>query len=118
MSLHQLSSTLWRERELLGRLVVALEADRLLPAGHRRAAGRDVEGLLEEVGRAELDRALNAEDAAEALRLGAGPTLRQLAAAAPVPWDAVLRDHRSALTASARRAGAERLQPSLADFLR
>jgi hypothetical protein len=100
MSLTELSSILWRERELLELLLFKLEEEQLLLAGGRTRwlghATREVEMVLEEIRRAELGRAVEVEEVAQSLGLGAGASLGELAETAPPPWDDILREHRNA----------------------
>jgi hypothetical protein len=106
MSLTEVSSILWRERELLELLLFKLEEEQLLlAAGRSRWLGhatREVEMVLEEIRRAELGRAVEVEAVAVELGLAPGVSLRELAEQAPSPWNDILREHRNAfLTASA-----------------
>jgi hypothetical protein len=105
MSLTEVSSILWRERELLELLLFKLEEEQLLlAAGRSRWLGhatREVEMVLEEIRRAELGRAVEVEAIAVSLGLAPDVSLRELAEQAPAPWDDILREHRNAfLTAS------------------
>lgn len=106
MSLAGVSSTLWRERELLELLLFKLEEEQLvLASGRSRWLARstkEVEMVLEEVRRAELLRAVQVDAAASELGLPPGPSLRELAEVADEPWKGLLLDHRQAfLTATA-----------------
>ena len=87
MSLTEVSSILWRERELLELLLFKLEEEQLLlAAGRSRWLGhatREVEMVLEEIRRAELGRAVEVEAVAAQLGLPAGISLRELAEQAP-----------------------------------
>jgi hypothetical protein len=95
-SLSELSSLLFREREVLG-LLVALLAD---PGdGDQAEAEAETDGLLRSVSSLELHRAITAREAAVDLGLHGEPTLGALVAAAPGEWATVLDDHRLALTA-------------------
>ena len=110
MALTELSSTLWHERELLELLLFKLEEEQLLlAAGRSRWLGnatREVEMVLEELRRAELTRAIEVGTVAGALGLPEDASLRDLAEHAPVPWDDILRQHRTAfLTLSQELAG-------------
>ena len=100
MALTELSSTLWHERELLELLLFKLEEEQLLlAAGRSRWLGnatREVEMVLEELRRAELTRAIEVGTVAGALGLPEDASLRDLAEHAPVPWDDILRQHRTA----------------------
>lgn len=105
MSLPGVSSTLWRERELLDLLLFKLEEEQLVLASARTRwlarATKEVEMVLEEVRRAELLRAVQVDAVAAELGLPPGPSLRQLAEAAPEPWKSLLQEHRQAfLTAT------------------
>ncbi len=101
MGLAEVSSTLWRERELLELLLFKLEEEQLLLASGRSRwlsrATREVEVLLEEIRRTELLRAVQVDEAALELGLGPGPSLRELADAAQEPWH-------SCCTSTARRS--------------
>jgi FlgN protein len=100
MGLAEVSTVLWRERELLELLLFKLEEEQLvLTSGRSRwlaRATREVEVVLTEIRRTELARATEVDDAAAALGLGANPSLTELADACNEPWSGLLRDHRKA----------------------
>lgn len=100
MSLTEVSSILWRERELLDLLLFKLEEEQLLLAAGRSRwlahATREVEMVLDELRRAELGRSVEVEAVALSLGLEPGVSLRELAEKAPSPWDDILREHRNA----------------------
>jgi flagellar biosynthesis/type III secretory pathway chaperone len=104
MGLAEVSSTLWRERELLELLLFKLEEEQvLLASGRTRWLGRatrEVEAVLDEVRRAELLRAVLVDEVGIELGLGPGPSLNALAAAAPEPWSTMLQEHRQAFLAA------------------
>jgi hypothetical protein len=104
MGLAELSSTLWRERELLELLLFKLEEEQLLLASGRTRwlarATREVEVVLGEIRRTELLRGVQVDEAAGQLGLPAGPSLRELADAASEPWCSLLREHRQAFLAA------------------
>ena len=104
MSLTEVSSILWRERELLDLLLFKLEEEQLLlAAGRTRWLGhatREVEMVLGEMKRLELSRAVEVEAVAAQLGLSQGISLRELADAAPPPWGGILREHRNAFLAA------------------
>ena len=104
MGLAEVSSTLWRERELLELLLFKLEEEQLLLASGRSRwlarATREVEVVLEEIRRCELLRAVQVDEVAAELGLGAGPSLRALADAAGEPWGSLLHEHRKAFLAA------------------
>ncbi len=106
MGLAEVTSTLWRERELLELLLFKLEEEQLiLTSGRTRwlaRATREVEAVLDEVRRAELLRSVQVDEVVAELGIEAAPSLNALAAAAPEPWATILRNHRDAfLTATA-----------------
>lgn len=98
MSLSDISNALLREQSLLEMLLFKLEEEHLiLAAGRTRwlaPATREVEAVLAEIRRCELVRATLVAGMAPSLGLGANPSLRELAEAAPEPWDFVLDQHR------------------------
>lgn len=99
-SLSELSAVLWRERELLDLLLFKMEEEQLLlAAGRSRWLGRathEVEVVLQEIRKAELNRAMEVEAVGQLLGLGPDPSLRELAEAAGQPWTEILDDHRQA----------------------
>src|SRR5919107_4550897 len=90
VSLTELSSVLWRTRELMELLLFKLEEEQLLLAAGRARwlahATREVEMVLEELKTVELSRAVASDAAAVELGLGPNASLRALADAAPPPW--------------------------------
>jgi hypothetical protein len=100
MGLREVSAILWRERHLLELLLFKLDEEQLvLAAGLTRwlpRATREVEMVLEEIRQTELERAVEVSRVAVDLGLPAGASLRQLADAAPQPWQGILLEHRQA----------------------
>jgi len=100
VSLTELSSVLWRSRELLELLLYKLESEQLLLASGRSRwlahATREVEMVLEQIRKLEVVRAVYAQAAAQELRLDLDASLGQLADAAPTPWFELLHQHRKA----------------------
>ena len=103
MGLAEVSTILWRERELLELLLFKLEEEQLvLASGSSRwlaRATREVELVLTEIRRAELLRATEVQAAASALGLGADPSLSALAETCAEPWAGLFREHRKAFLA-------------------
>jgi hypothetical protein len=103
VSLPDLAAVLWKQRELLERLVYRLECEQLLLAAGRSrwlaTATTEVEGVLTEVSVVEMQRASLADAACRELGLPLGSTLESLAGAAQPPWTQVLLDHRQVLVA-------------------
>ncbi len=101
MALSDVSNILWRERQLLELLVFKLEEEQLvLAAGRSRwlaFATREVENVLGEIKRIELERAVLVADAGRELGLSGSPTLRELGGLTPAPWDGIFAEHRRAL---------------------
>lgn len=100
MPLNNVSTILWRERQLLELLLFKLEEEQLLLAAGRvrwlARAADEVESVLAEVKAAELARSMEVDAAAERLGLRSNPSLGELIEAAPVPWNGILADHRDA----------------------
>jgi hypothetical protein len=98
----ELASLLWREREILERVLFKIvEQQLLVAAGETRwlsAANREVEAAVHDLRRCEVERAVEVDAVAERLGLGPGQTLAALADAAPEPWDEILREHRTAVS--------------------
>jgi FlgN protein len=103
MSLPDLAAVLWRQRELLERLVYRLECEQLmLAAGRTRflsLATGEVEDLLGRLRVLEVQRAEVADRVAAEAGLEPGTGLEQLAGAVQPPWTGVLLEHREALIA-------------------
>jgi flagellar biosynthesis/type III secretory pathway chaperone len=101
MGLSDVSNILWRERQLLELLLFKLEEEQLVLASGRARwlshATREVEMVLAEIKRVELDRAIRVEETAAQLGCSSCPTLRELGERAPAPWAKILADHRIAL---------------------
>ena len=101
MGLPEVSTILWRERELLELLLYKLDAQRMLLGSGRDRwlphVSDELEAVLEELRHTELLRAMEVDAVAHELGLPPAPTLAELAAAAPAPWDELLTQHRDAL---------------------
>ena len=98
---NDVSNILWRERQLLDLLIFKLEEEQLVMAAGRTRwlanATREVETVLGEIKRLELDRAVSVADLAHTLALGDAPSLGDIAEKAPNPWNTIFADHRRAL---------------------
>jgi flagellar biosynthesis/type III secretory pathway chaperone len=99
--LSEVSNVLWRERHLLELLIFKLEEEQLVLASGRTRwlahSTREVETVLAEIKRVELDRAIQVQELAQVMQLASSPSLRELAETAPSPWDTLLGEHRRAL---------------------
>lgn len=106
MGLSEVSSILWRERQLLELLLFKLEEQQLLLAAGRTRwlphATNEVDRVLAQIRNGEIATAMEVEAAALDLHLPANPSLNQLVDAAPAPWKAILSDHHEAFTALSR----------------
>lgn len=102
MSMENLSSILWRERELLERLLFKLEMEQLVLTSARTrwlpAAAREIEAVLEDIRSIELMRALAVDAVSSQLGLRPEPSLQEIAGACDDPWRSIWLDHREAFT--------------------
>jgi hypothetical protein len=100
MGLSEVSNILWRERQLLQLLLFKLKTEQLmLTSGESRFladATREVEMVINELKESEILRAVAVDGLAVEMGLGPNPSLRELAAVVPAPWDNILDEHRKA----------------------
>jgi hypothetical protein len=100
MSLSDVSNILWRERQLLELLLFKLEEEQLVLLNGKNRwvahATREVEMIIEQLKEVELQRAMSVQAAAKELGFTTTPSLRELAQAAPAPWNNLLDEHRRA----------------------
>jgi hypothetical protein len=100
MGLADLSSILWREREMLELLLFKLEEEQLvLAAGRTRwlaHATREVEVVLDQIRSTEVLRAVEVDAIGVELNLGSDPSLTDISNAVQAPWRDLLREHRKA----------------------
>jgi hypothetical protein len=100
MSLVELSSILWRERDMLELLLFKLEEEQLVLASGRTRwlahATREVELVLEQIRLTEVLRAAEVAVVGTDLGVGTDPSLSELANAAPAPWSELFGQHRKA----------------------
>jgi hypothetical protein len=103
MGLADLSSILWREREMLELLLFKLEEEQLvLAAGRTRwlaHATREVEMVLDQIRKTEVLRAAEVAVVGAELGIGSNPSLTALADAVGAPWSDMFRQHRKAFLA-------------------
>ena len=101
MDYQHLSTLLWREQELLDLLLFkAEEKQYLILTGKTRWLARiahEIEVVLDQLRTLEVERAAATEAIAVTLGLGANPSLRQVAEAAPAPWNDLFAKHHEAL---------------------
>jgi hypothetical protein len=96
-----LSTLLWREQELLDLLLFkAEEKQYLILTGKTRWLPRiahEIEVVLDQLRTLEIERSAATEALAAHLGTGANPSLRQVAEAAPAPWNDLFAKHHEAL---------------------
>src|SRR5829696_7258031 len=96
-----LSTLLWREQELLDLLLFkAEEKQYLILTGKTRWLPRiahEIEVVLDQLRTLEVERSAATEAIATWLGIDANPSLRQVAEAAPAPWDDLFAKHHEAL---------------------
>ncbi|MGY1849465.1 MULTISPECIES: flagellar protein FlgN [unclassified Blastococcus] len=96
-----LSTLLWREQELLDLLLFkAEEKQYLILTGKSRWLARiahEIEVILDQLRTLEVERSAATEAIAGTLGLASDPSLRQVADAAPAPWNDLLAQHHEAL---------------------
>lgn len=102
MSMEDLSSVLWRERELLETLLYKLEVEQMVLANGRThwlaAAAREIEAVLEQVRGIELLRAVEVDAVAAELGLEPDAGLHEIADRCEEPWRSIWLDHRESFT--------------------
>lgn len=102
MSMEDLSSVLWRERELLDTLLYKLEVEQLVLAGGRThwlaVAAREIDDVLDQIRDIELLRAVELDVVAAELGLDPAPGLHEVADRCEEPWRGIWLDHRAAFT--------------------
>jgi hypothetical protein len=96
-----LSTLLWREQELLDLLLFkAEEKQYLILTGKTRWLQRiahEIEVVLDQLRTLEVERAAATEALAQRLGIEANPSLRQVAEAAPAPWNDLYAKHHESL---------------------
>ncbi|RBY77061.1 flagellar protein FlgN [Blastococcus sp. TF02-09] len=101
MDYQHLSTLLWREQELLDLLLFkAEEKQYLILTGKTRWLQRiahEIEVVLDQLRTLEVERAAATEGLAQRLGLPADPSLRQVAEAAPAPWNDLFAKHHETL---------------------
>ncbi|HEY0259141.1 MAG TPA: flagellar protein FlgN [Lacisediminihabitans sp.] len=103
MSANELSSCLWRERELLDLLAFKLEEEQFLLASGRsrwlQYATREVEQVMDRLKETELARTIESAVVAKEWGAPEDATLRELVSHAPEgPWSDIFDSHLAALT--------------------
>lgn len=108
MALAELSNVLWRQRQLLDVLLFRMTVEQTLLVSRQvrwlSRATDEVEAVLDEMRETELVRSVVVDKAGADLGLDPAPSLRELAAAAPEPWNEILEEHRRAFLALTEEA--------------
>lgn len=101
--LTNLSSTLWRLREVLDHLLFKIFETQLILESDAHQwlakAGRELDAALQELRHVEVMRAVETVALADQLHLPTAVTLRELAEQVPPPWPSIFTEHRAALRA-------------------
>src|SRR4051794_25258478 len=107
MSMEDLSSILWHERDLLDLLLFKLEVQQLVLSNDRShwlaRAGREIEAVLEKIREVELLRAVTTDTLASELGLEPDASLRTISQTSAEPWRGIWLDHREALIDASTR---------------
>jgi hypothetical protein len=102
MSAEDLSSVLWRERDLLEMLLFKLEVEQLVLTSGRThwlaLAAREVENVLQDIRDVEMMRAMAVDAVAAELGLEPNASLNEIAQGSEEPWRSIWFDHREAFT--------------------
>jgi len=95
--LTELGQALWRQRDLILRLIYRLEVQQLVLVSGRSqwitVSTEDVDDAIETVRRQEIRRSRLVEDLSPLLGTAPDASLRDLIDAAPAPWDLILAEH-------------------------
>lgn len=106
MAIEDVSEALWKERELLERLLFKLEEElALLRSGSSRWltwGGNEIKAVLVALERAEQCRREHWSVAAAELGLPPDASLKALIERAGFPWNTILTEHQRSLNAAAR----------------
>ena len=99
-TLQELTRALWQQRRMLERVRYHLKVQELVLAGDNdwmlTFAINDVEEAIRRVSEIEAARVELTQDLGFALGLGSNPSLQDLVAAAPDPYNEMLDEHRTA----------------------
>lgn len=107
MGASDVSTLLWRERQLLDLLLFKLEEEQIVLAADRPhllgPASAEVAQVLEQIGQCESEREEATRELASELGLSSPARLAQLIDASPEPWTGIFAEHRKGLTAAVER---------------
>lgn len=107
MGAPEVSTLLWRERQLLDLLLFKLEEEQLVLAASRPhllgPASAEVAQVLEQISQCESEREAATRGLADELGLEAPARLGQIIEASEEPWTGIFADHRKGLVAAVER---------------
>lgn len=107
MGASEVSTLLWRERQLLDLLVFKLEEEQLILAASRPhllgPASAEVAQVLEQVSRCEAEREVATRELAAELGLESPARLGELVAATGEPWTGIFSEHHKELVSAVER---------------
>jgi hypothetical protein len=107
MGASEVSTLLWRERQLLDLLVFKMEEEQLILAASRPhllgPASAEVAQVLEQISQCEAEREAATRELAAELGLSPPARLGELVAATEEPWTGIFNEHRNALVSAVER---------------
>ena len=107
MGASEVSTLLWRERQLLELLLFKLEEEQLVLAAARphllAPASAEVAQVLEQISECETEREEATRELADELGLDAPARLGQIVEATEEPWTGIFADHRRGLVTAVER---------------
>ena len=107
MGASEVSTLLWRERQLLDLLVFKMEEEQLILAASRPhllgPASAEVAQVLEQISQCEAEREVATRELAAELGLDSPARLGELVQATDEPWTGIFSEHRKALLAAVER---------------
>lgn len=107
MGASEVSTLLWRERQLLDLLLFKLEEEQLILAASRPhllgPASAEVAQVVEQITQCEAEREAASWELAQDLGLQPPVRLAELVLATEEPWTGILADHRKALIEAVER---------------
>ena len=107
MGASDVSTLLWRERQLLDLLVFKMEEEQLILAAARPhllgPASAEVAQVLEQISQCEAERDAATRELAAELGLGSPARLAEIVEASDEPWTGIFSEHRKGLVAAVER---------------
>ena len=107
MGASEVSTLLWRERQLLDLLVFKMEEEQLILAASRPhllgPASAEVAQVLEQISQCEAEREVATRELAAELGLESPARLGELVGATEEPWTGIFSEHRKGLLAAVER---------------